>query len=185
MNRVAGLMNLLRKLAVCAAVLFGLLGASASRADDNVIRFGVPDVGYPPYVMTTSGGSYGSIGDIFVEISHAIGFKVEVISLPEKRLRLYFESGKLNAIAGALEWEPDTSGYLWTKGVIQVSDNLVMLEEKNIDTASIEVPQGKSVTLKRGYQYPSLEKSIKSGLSTTHSAAMFNGKLTELKMDGR
>ena len=60
-------------------------------------------------------------------------------------------------------WESDTAGWVWTEGIIRVSDNLVMAADRQEAVANLDLLRGKNVGLMLTYTYPSLENMIESG----------------------
>jgi len=144
-----------------ASLAFAVWNAAA--ADERTIRFGIPIEGYPPYLMNKDKALLGIVGDAFVAISNSIGYKTELIIVPEKRLDHMSERGQLDAVAGAIEWEDDAQKYTWTEGIIKVSDNVVMTKAHDTMSVTVDDLKGKHVALMLGYTYPSLEGLIKTG----------------------
>jgi polar amino acid transport system substrate-binding protein len=91
--------------------------------------------------------------------------------------------GKLDAVANALEWESDTTGWVWTEGIIRVSDNVVMTADRRAVIANLDELSGKLVVLMHGYTYPSLEEMIESGAIKSSRANRFESllKMVEYK----
>ena len=146
----------------CAATIV-LAGWSSSAAGERTIRFGISSKGYPPYLMNKGKSLHGIVGDAFVTISQSIGFKLELIIVPEKRLNYMAERGGLDAIASANEWETYAKEFSWTDGIIKVSDNVVMTTDHKSTAVAVDDLMGKHVALMLGYTYPSLEKPIQDG----------------------
>jgi polar amino acid transport system substrate-binding protein len=155
--------NSLRRALLVVAITVGFVGAGPGHSQERPIRFGIPEEGYPPYLMSEDGYLFGIVGDTFVAIANAIGYRTEVVILPEKRLRRDMKRGAIDAVAAALEWESDTTGYVWTDGIIRVSDNVVMAADRKTDIATLDELRGKTVVLRLGYTYPSLDEMIESG----------------------
>ena len=159
------------------SIAVGLVVPGTSHSQERLIRFGIPDVGYPPYLMSAADDLHGIVGDIFVEIADALGYQVEVVIQPVKRLRREMNRGKLDAVANALEWESDTTGLVWTEEIIRVSDNVVMTADRQAGIANLDELRGKNVVLMRGYTYPSLEEMIESGAFQSSRADRFESLL--------
>ena len=123
-------------------------------ADERVIRFGIPVEGYPPYLMNKNDTLPGIVGDAFVAISKSMGYKSELIIVPEKRLNHMAERGQLDAVAGTIEWDDDARKYTWTEGIIRVSDNFVMTKARDVMSDTVDGLKGKHVALMLGYTYP-------------------------------
>lgn len=175
--------KLLRKALLVFSIAAGLVVPGISHSQERLIRFGIPDVGYPPYLMSAVGDLHGIVGDIFVKIANDLGYRVEVVIQPAKRLRREMKRGKLDAVANALEWESDTTGLVWTEEIIRVSDNVVMTADRHTDIANLDELRGKIVVLMRGYTYPSLEEMIESGAIKSSLANRFESllKMVEYK----
>lgn len=155
--------SFLRKILLVFSVAAGLVIPGLGHSQDRPIRFGIFEEGYPPYLIGTDGDLHGIIADTFVEIANAIGYQVELVIQPEKRIRRDMKRGKIDALASALEWENDTAGWIWTEGIIRVSDNVVMTADRQAVIANLDELRGKVVGLMLTYTYPSLEKMIASG----------------------
>ncbi len=152
------------RFAVAAFILLaGLIWPGSGSAQERVVRLGLSDAGYPPYLMQRSDSLYGIVGDVFVTVATSMNYRVEIIVLPKKRLEYHVKNGEIDAVAGALEWRGSDEGLVWTDGIIQVSDNVVSSRKKPADVANAAGLAGKNVALMNGYGYPSLDTSIKSG----------------------
>jgi hypothetical protein len=148
--------KLSKRILFVVAIAVGLASSGPSQSQEKTIRYGVLEAGYPPYFMSTEGGRLGIIGDTFMQKSKSLGYSVEPIVLPVKRVRLWEKRGELDAVADAVEWRGDLTGYVWTDGIIRVSDNVVMIGDR---PAGVTVANlfGKDVAIMSGYMYPSLE----------------------------
>lgn len=155
--------KLRRKALLVFSIAAGLVVPVIGHSQEPVIRFGIFEEGYPPYSIGASGDLRGIVGDTFLEIASAIGYQVEVVIHPEKRVRRDMKMGKIDAIANALEWESDTAGLVWTEGIIRVSDNVVMTADRQENIANLDKLKGKTVAIMDSYTYPSLEEMIESG----------------------
>lgn len=155
--------SFLRKALLVFSIAVGLIIPGPGYSQERPIRFGIAEAGYPPYLMSADGGLRGIVGDTFMEIANAIGYQVEVVILPAKRLKRNMMRGEIDARAAALEWEGGIAGYVWTDGIIRVSDNVVMAADGMTNFASLDDLRGKTVVLRLGYTYPSLEEMIESG----------------------
>ena len=155
----------------------GLVLPGFSHSQERLIRFGIPDVGYPPYLMRSAGDLHGIVGDTFVELASALGYHVEIVIQPVKRLRRDMKRGKIDAMANALEWESDTTNSVWTEGIIRVSDNVVMTADRQMDIANLDDLRDTKVVLMFGYTYPSLESMIETGAFEAHRTNRFESLL--------
>jgi ABC-type amino acid transport substrate-binding protein len=173
---------------VCSLVLtllsatLAFVTPNSSAAAENLIRFGLPTDEYPPYLMKGPEGQLGIVGDAVTEIAKSTGFKLKIINLPSKRLRMMMAKGELDAIASATEWEADVSNYIWTRGIILVSDNIVLRTDQSSIAKNAADLKGKTVAVKSGLMYPSLDKMIADGDIISHSTKKFESLL---RMIGR
>lgn len=145
------------------ALIAGLICPSFSYSAEKTIRLGLLDNEYPPYLMPADGGVSGIVGDTLIEVSNIIGYRVDVLTLPKKRVQLGLNEGRLDAVASALEWEEFPSAAVWTDGIINVSDNVLMIEEGHFEINTAAQLSGKTIAIMQDYQYPSLDKMIASG----------------------
>ena len=166
-----------RKTLLVFSIAAGLLVPGLTQSQERPIRFGIPDLGYPPYLMSPAGDLHGIVGDTFVEIARSLGYQVQVVVQPEKRLRRDMKRGQIDAVANALEWEDDTAGMVWTEEIIRVSDNVVMNADQQENIANLDDLRGKIVVLMHGYTYPSLEEMIESGAINASRASRFESLL--------
>jgi polar amino acid transport system substrate-binding protein len=146
-------------------------------ADIAPLRFGIPTEEYPPYLIKGDNGSLGIVGDAFAEIAKMSGVKIKEINLPRKRLRKMMAKGELDALLSAVEWEKDVSNYVWTNGIILVSDNIVMRSDNKLPVKQVADLKGTSIAVKEGYKYPSLDPLITDGEITSHNAKKFENLL--------
>lgn len=167
----------LRNLFLVFSMAVGLASPGPSHSQERTIRFGIFEGGYPPYLMAVDGGGFGIVGDTFVEIATAMGYRAKVVILPDKRLKRDFSDGRLDAVASALEWETKTTGYIWTDGIIRVSDNVVMTENRRKNIENLDELNGKTVVLLNDYTYPSLEQMIESGEIVSSRTSRFENIL--------
>ena len=154
-------------------VLFTQFGFAPTSHSGEAIRFGISEHNYPPYMMSAKEGQFGIGGDTFVAVSKSIGHHVNIVVLPQKRIRFRGKKGELDATANALEWEIDTTGMIWSNGIIRVSDNVVMIKGRRAEIITPNQLRGKSIVLMRGYIYPSLESMIKDKVITIARAPKF------------
>ena len=157
--------HLVCRISVLVSFAFGLglMVTTLAGASERIIRFGIPEEGYPPYLMHVDEDINGIVGDVFVEIAKSLGYKADVVVLPEKRLLHQASLGKLDAVASALEWEDDTRTKFWTNGIISISDNLVTTKARRLNGNDLAALKGKHIALMHGYTYPSLENALKNG----------------------
>ncbi len=159
------------------ALTSGLVSSGISYSGERLIRFGIPVTDYPPYVMRQGNGLSGIVGDVFAAITKSLGYEFELVVLPEKRLDYSAKKGELDAIPTALEWENDTTGYLWTAGIITVSDSVVMTKDRQVNITAADDLNGMSAVLMLGFTYPSFETMAKSGAIRTSRVQNFDSLL--------
>ena len=104
-------------------------------------------------MMSAEDGQFGIVGDTFVAVSKSLGHPVDIVVLPQKRIRYRGKLGELDATANALEWESDTATMIWSNGIIRVSDNVVMIRGRHLEIITPNQLRGKSIVLMRGYTY--------------------------------
>ncbi|MBT4020315.1 MAG: transporter substrate-binding domain-containing protein [Alphaproteobacteria bacterium] len=159
------------------ALVFTLIQPVPVAAEELPLRFGIPTEEYPPYLVKGDDGTLGIVGDAFSEIAKMSGIRITEVNLPRKRLRKMMAKGKLDAIFSAIEWEDDVSRYVWTNGIILVSDNIVMRADSNLRVRQTADLKGKSIVVRADYKYPSLDPLITNGEVTSHKANKFENLL--------
>ena len=170
---------------VLLAVGICLAQPGSSQAEERLIRLGMSESGYPPYLMPKGDAFFGIVGDAIKAVAKTINYRVEMIVLPKKRLQEEIKKGHVDAVAGAIEWRHDPADTIWTDSIIQVSDNVVMTRATMPDQAkATSAPRfasqelaGKTIAVMHGYRYPSLEKMIADGTISVTRVHRFSSLL--------
>ena len=154
-----------------------MIFSNHGNAETQVIRYGIPSEGYPPYEMGGERGLHGIVGDAFLEFAEQAGLKIKLVKAPRKRIRVLMDRGEIDVITGAIEWEDKADDYVWSRGIILVSDNIVMASDQASPAKNAKDLTGHSVVVMQDYMYPSLDKLIKSGDIKTHETDKFENLL--------
>ncbi len=153
----------LRSVCFVCALAMAVPGFNMNAGAEQVVRFGIPEESYPPYLMHGDTGRHGIVGDVFVAVMGAMDRPYEIVVLPEKRMLFKAQNGELDAVAAAQEWGNSPGATYWSEGIISVSDNVVTQKGRTEAISTPEGLSGKTAVLMHGYVYPSLEAKIKSG----------------------
>lgn len=145
------------------AVILAVTGTRPGYTAEKVIRFGIAAEGYPPYMLTKEGGSLGIAGDVIWQISADLGYPIEVVIRPKKRLEHLIKVGEIDAIAEAPEWRNDTMDFVSTDGIIDVADHVVMTIDQQKNMITVDQLKSKHVASRLGFIYPSLELMFADG----------------------
>ncbi|WP_163831913.1 substrate-binding periplasmic protein [Spartinivicinus ruber] len=123
----------------------------------STVRFGFTANDFPPYVMPSQKKNKGIMFDILKVVMNDLGYKVEIKTLPRKRIHQFLDKGRLDIIATAKEWMEDSNDYHFTNTIVSVNDVLWYLSENLLLYNEPKDLLGKNIATHRGYNYPTLE----------------------------
>lgn len=131
-------------------------GETLTAASDN----------WPPFFMQTDGQLSGIGHDILTEIARRTGDRIKMQKLPNKRALKLFDEGKIDLIVidSPLWNDPQNiPGMLFTDELMAVSEYIYFLRDSHVEVKTPADLAGKTVTILRGYSYPSFDAAFASG----------------------
>ncbi|WP_394699831.1 substrate-binding periplasmic protein [uncultured Pseudodesulfovibrio sp.] len=139
----------------------------------------------PPYYIANSGGvNNGILMDVLRAVTGPLDRTVTSMRLPDKRGWYMLTHGGLDVYATAREWIENPDRFLWTDPFMANEDVLVYRVGSPQIYSGPESLLGRNVACIRGFIYPPLEASFKSGKITRLDAPSPEAML-ELLLRGR
>lgn len=137
---------------------------SANDATARVLKLNISSDGYPPYLIIDRDGNPGGIAyDVISRIADRLGYTVEPLRVPRKRVDDLLLEGHIDATPRAREWTENPDQYLFTDPIIDVQEVFFTPAEKRLDFDSPETLPRMKVVTPLGYYYPKLQGLFESG----------------------
>lgn len=130
-------------------------------AEENVLRFNIPEQGFPPYLL--SNPPSGIMYDVMMEISARLGYGVKVVHIPAKRIELWIQDGKVDVQATAPAFQDNPEQFIFTDPVLSIRGVIFSRKGDPFHYRTAEDLFGLTIGTIRGYGYPSLDSYIDQG----------------------
>lgn len=168
------------------AFLLAFCLPQAVRAADNKMRLAIPEIGYPPYIVTTGSTPADTTG-ILVDVLNSslpdTGLELEMTFTPERRARRGVRLGRVDAHPTAIEWIENPEDFRWSPGIFEVADSLVMPMPPAEQDPTLASLRGRIIGTMRSYFYPSFESLFTEGHFTRSESATLEGLLKMVAMN--
>lgn len=157
-------------------ILFFCLSSIESFA--GVIKLDIVDNGYPPYTLRLNNNEYaGIIMDVLKYVATKYKHRIQVVTIPRKRLSKMIRIGEADATIAAFEWITNPQDFIFTDPIIEGRDVLFSLRGSPLLFNKLEDLYGKSLATHLGYKYPFLDEAITSGKIIRHDALSLTSML--------
>lgn len=158
----------LRRLAAVALFLFCTTATVAKQdpgpTDENVdgqapvLRLNVSTGGYPPYLIVSPERDYGGIVyDVVTRIAKRMGYRVEPLEVPRKRVDNLLLEGHVDATPRAREWTEHPERFLFTDTIVPVREVFFTTRDSDFRFRGLDRLSGVTLATPLGYQYPQLK----------------------------
>lgn len=166
--------SLQRQLAVATISLlstFVTADETARQASDGaagpetpVLRLNVSTSGYPPYLIVSPDHEYSGIAyDVVTRIAERMGYRVEPLEIPRKRVDNLLQEGVIDATLRAPEWTKEPDNFLFTDTIVPVREVFFTPTGSNFRFRSLDTLRNVTIATPLGYQYPQLKPLFDSG----------------------
>ena len=136
---------------------------SQSDAENPVFRFNVSPNGYPPYLMHENNGRTGIMWDVVEEIAGRIGYRVEAVRVPRKRVDKLLLKGMFDGTSRAKEWTDNPEDFIFTDPVVDIEEVIFFPKDSSEEFQVIEDLFSLTLITRLGYHYPELDSHFESG----------------------
>ncbi|WP_426377116.1 substrate-binding periplasmic protein [Marinobacter sp. VGCF2001] len=117
--------------------------------------------GYPPYLIVGKEGPAGIMWDVVNLIIPRLGYTVEAVKIPRKRIDQMLQEGYVDGTPRAIEWTREPENYVFTDSVVYVEEVFFFPKTSKLQFAHPADLYGKTVVTHLGYLYPRLEPYFK------------------------
>ncbi|MGQ7274637.1 substrate-binding periplasmic protein [Marinobacter sp. V034] len=160
---------------VYRALLIGLLFtpavfpvASASEVSGpssaRVLKLNVSPNGYPPYTIVEKGDRFrGIVWDVTTVICERLGYQLEALKVPRKRVDGMLTDGMIDATPRAKEWTEEPDNFVFTIPIVQVSEVFFSRAERAFEYFRPADLESMTVLTHLGYKYPNIRDMFTSG----------------------
>lgn len=155
-----------RTLLIFLAFLFiAALSPEASQADETTktFRLNVSPNGYPPYLIVDQATPSGIMWDVFSLIASRIGYTVEAVKIPRKRVDELLFDGYFDGTPRAIEWTKHPEDFVFTAPIVTVEEVFFVPRGSDLTYEKPEDLFGKTIVTPLGYYYPVLQPHFESG----------------------
>ncbi|MFC4258823.1 substrate-binding periplasmic protein [Marinobacter lacisalsi] len=163
-----------RTLAAAAIFLLPALvtaGESAQQASDEasggeapVVRLNVSTDGYPPYLIVSPEHEYSGIAyDVVTRIAERMGYRVEALEIPRKRVDNLLQEGVVDATLRAREWTREPDNFLFTDTIVPIREVFFTTTDSSFHFQGLDKLSDVTLVTPLGYHYPQLKPLFDSG----------------------
>ncbi|KPQ28359.1 MAG: polar amino acid transport system substrate-binding protein [Marinobacter excellens HL-55] len=141
-----------------AALLAGLCFALPLQAAEpsDTFRFNISPNGYPPYLIVDGEEPSGIMWDVVELIVPRMGYDLEPLKIPRKRVDSMLGEGFLDGTPRAIEWTEEPENFLFTDPVVHVEEVFFFSVDSDLDYQHPSDLFGKTVVTHLGYLYPQI-----------------------------
>lgn len=149
------------------AILLSLLttfsGNAAAEVDnqERVFRFNISPNGYPPYLIVDGSKPSGIMWDVVNLIVPRLGYDVEPVKIPRKRVDPMLADGYIDGTPRAIEWTKEPEKFRFTNPVVHVEEVFFFPRNSDLEYKHPTDLYGKTIVTPLGYHYPFLEPYFK------------------------
>jgi len=155
---VAGLLLLASSLAPANTPAAGL-----SDSESRVFRFNVSPSGYPPYLICGDNGTAGIMWEVVETIAEHIGYRVEPVKVPRKRVDQLLLEGLFDGTPRAREWTDNPDEFIFTDPVVDIEEVIFFPKDSAAKFRVVEDLFSLTLVTRLGYYFPALEPHFRSG----------------------
>ncbi len=137
--------------------------ANHSDPERKVFRLNVSPNGYPPYLINEEGRTTGIMWDVVEAIAERIGYRVEAVKVPRKRVDQLLLEGMFDGTPRAKEWTDNPEDFIFTDPVVDIQEVIFFPKGSSEKFQVIEDLFSLTLVTHLGYRYPELEPHFDSG----------------------
>lgn len=144
--------------------LLTLLLAALSSQAHEVLRIGVPNSAYPPYILVND-DNIANGGLLFDLLQHGLAeldMQLELVLLPGQRAKQMMILGQLDGQMFSQNWTDSISQYLWLDTGLVLEDVLLYRSDLPFVPHNSSSLAGAEVVTHIGYVYPTLEPHFRT-----------------------
>lgn len=130
---------------------------------DQTLRLNVSPSGYPPYLIVNGEEYSGIIWEVVNIIAGQMGFGVEAVQVPRKRVDGLLLEGYLDATPRAREWTANPDQFLFTDPIVNVEEIFFSSGTSDFRYEGAESLEGVTLVTHLGYRYPPIEELFNTG----------------------
>ncbi len=138
-------------------------GSIVLASDQKIFRFNVSPSGYPPYLILEENQPSGIMWDVVARISERLGFRVEAMRVPRKRVDQMLLDGFIDGTPRAIEWTDAPDRFLFTDAVVPIEEVFFIPRTSDLDYQKPEDLFSRTVVTHLGYHYPLLQDYFEEG----------------------
>lgn len=151
-----------RSLAILTAGLWLSMTAHSSEDQSATFRFNISPNGYPPYLIVDGEKPSGIMWDVVALIVPRLGYDLEFMKIPRKRVDQMLADGFLDGTPRAIEWTEKPEQFLFTNPVVHVEEVFFFANGAEFEYNHPSDLFGKTVVTHLGYMYPALDSYFES-----------------------
>jgi len=136
---------------------------SQSDSESRVFRFNVSPNGYPPYLINGEDWTTGIMWDVVEEIAGRIGYRVEAVRVPRKRVDKLLLEGVFDGTSRAREWTDSPEDFIFTDPIVDIEEVIFFPKGSSEEFRVVEDLFSLTLVTHLGYHYPELEPHFESG----------------------
>ncbi|KAA1173812.1 ABC transporter substrate-binding protein [Marinobacter salinexigens] len=129
----------------------------------QTFRLNVSPNGYPPYLIVDQAAPSGIMWDVFSLIAGRIGYTVEAVKIPRKRVDELLFEGYFDGTPRAVEWTKHPEDFVFTAPIVTVEEVFFVPRGSDLTYDQPEDLFGKTIVTPLGYYYPVLQPHFESG----------------------
>lgn len=146
-----------------ATVLASTTAADRSDSENRVFRFNVSPSGYPPYLITHGNRTTGIMWEVVETIAEHIGYRVEAIKVPRKRVDQLILEGLLDGTPRAREWTDNPTDFIFTDPIVDIEEVIFFPKGSSAEFRVVEDLFSLTLVTQLGYNFPKLKPHFESG----------------------
>jgi len=151
-----------RRLAILAAALCLSMAANSGENQSETFRFNISPNGYPPYLIVDGETPSGIMWDVVELIVPRLGYDLEFMKIPRKRVDQMLTDGYLDGTPRAIEWTEEPEQFLFTDPIVHVEEVFFFANGAEFEYNHPSDLFGKTVVTHLGYMYPALDSYFES-----------------------
>lgn len=137
--------------------------ADRSGSESRVFRFNVSPNGYPPYLINDENRTTGIMWDVVKTIAERIGYRVEAVKVPRKRVDQLLLKGLFDGTPRAREWTDNPAEFIFTDPIVDIEEVIFFPKGSSAEFRVIEDLFSLTLVTRLGYHFPELEPYFESG----------------------
>lgn len=124
----------------------------------ELLRFNIPQSGYPPYLLEhPMEQGRGIVYDVLAVIAQKQDIQIEVLNIPRKRVEQLLSHASLDATMAAIEWIDNPQRFIFTEPIMKSEDALFSPVDHPLAFYHVGDLFDKRIGTKLGYKYPLIE----------------------------